>query len=74
MITKKYLLFAGGYYYPNGGWSDFQGNFKTPLEAALSLNRLHYGWHDWCHLIDSDTHEYVEGFQDLVEQLKETQK
>lgn len=26
---KRYLVFAGYDYYPEGGWGDFQGSFDT---------------------------------------------
>lgn len=32
---KRFLLFAGFNYYPEGGWSDFRGSFDTAEEAAL---------------------------------------
>ena len=52
---KRYLLFGGGYYYPMGGWLDFEDSYDTIDEAKENL----FG--DWCHLIDSQTGDLVEG-------------
>jgi hypothetical protein len=31
---KRYLLFAGYQYYPDGGWEDFKGGFDTLQECS----------------------------------------
>jgi hypothetical protein len=52
-----FLLFAGDYYYPQGGWDDFRGAFGS-LEAAQEtgqkLNR------DWWHIVNVSSGEIVE--------------
>ena len=48
---KRYLLFIYSYYYPNGGWNDFQGSFSTTEEAKqVALKDLDYRT---AHLIDT---------------------
>jgi len=32
---KRFLLFAGSSYYPDGGWNDFQGSFNTKEEMKI---------------------------------------
>lgn len=47
----KYLLFAGDYYYPVGGWNDFKGKFddlEVAKQAAEEKN------HDWAHIVNLD--------------------
>lgn len=47
-IEKPILLFAGAQYYPNGGWGDFVGAFRSlegALEAAANTKC------DWWHII-----------------------
>lgn len=51
---KKYLLFCGDNYYPNGGWADFKKDFDT-LEDALAADRSS----DWYQIIDRDTKEVI---------------
>jgi hypothetical protein len=54
---KRYLLFAGDYYYPCGGMNDFIKSFDTANDAfehALSLKV------DWCHMLDSQTGSFVD--------------
>jgi hypothetical protein len=53
---KRFVLFAGHNYYPNGGWDDFQGSFDT-LEDAESFNQTISS--DWWHIIDLTTGEDV---------------
>lgn len=50
-MTKRYLLFAGEYYYPSGGFNDYKGSFDS-IEEAIS-NVMSY--HDWYHIVDLDT-------------------
>lgn len=49
---KRFLLFAGHYYYPSGGWNDFAGFFDTPEEAQEAAERKKGDW-DWWHVIDA---------------------
>ncbi len=71
---KRYLLFAGNDYYPNGGAKDFFGSFDLPEEAILYLNKMQseglgpfcYGARlgrdhcTWAHIWDSQTLEIQE--------------
>lgn len=54
---KRYLVFKGSDYYPNGGWEDFSGDFDTIEEAreAATTNR-----YEWSHIIDTTTKKEVE--------------
>lgn len=59
---KRYLVFAGNYYYPSGGWNDFHSAYDT-LEEARELTKKMKSeaglWEDWCHIIDIQTGEEV---------------
>lgn len=39
MAVKRYLVFAGGFDYAQGGWQDSQGSFATIKEAQACCNR-----------------------------------
>jgi hypothetical protein len=52
---KRYLLFATVWYYPAGGWGDFQAAFDTIEEAKAAAP----GWADSFHVIDKETGEEV---------------
>mgnify|MGYP003660278962 CR=1 FL=1 len=50
---KRFLLFAGEYYYPYGGWYDLKQDFDS-LEAAVSRAKIDFGGEDrWWHIVDS---------------------
>jgi len=49
---KRYLIFVGDNYYPEGGWKDYRGSLDT-LEAALSLVASIPG--DWWQIVDAQT-------------------
>ncbi len=53
---KRYLLFAGDSYYPEGGWFDFKGDFDTVVDAIKSIALRDY---DWYHVVDSTTQKRV---------------
>lgn len=62
----KYLLFAGAYDYPAGGWKDYINSFSTVESAQKSLNKnrndsSHYFW---AHIVDSETGEIVSEKED----------
>ena len=40
MKVKRFVLFCGGNYYPNGGWNDHSGSFDTLEEAKAEARRL----------------------------------
>jgi hypothetical protein len=48
--VKRYFLFAGDNYYPDGGWDDF----KSMSDDIEELKNSTGGW-DWAHIIDSTT-------------------
>lgn len=50
----QFAVFAGEYYYPRGGWDDFQGTYAT-LEDAVSVGRQ---W-QWHHVVDLSTGSVV---------------
>jgi len=53
---KRFLVFAGDNYYPEGGWGDFRGAYATKenaLAAALAAAV------DWAHVADIGTGEIV---------------
>ena len=37
--VKRYMLFAGDQYYPNGGMRDYQGSYDTVDEARLEVDK-----------------------------------
>ena len=49
---KRYLLFAGAKYYPQGGWNDFKSAFDTELEAQRAANGMSK---DWMQIVDTTT-------------------
>lgn len=54
---KRFVVFAGDYYYPSGGANDFQDAFDTLAEAlAFARPRLGPLW-DWAHVWDTQTGE-----------------
>lgn len=65
---KKYLLFAGDNYYPDGGWDDFLGAFDTPLEAAKALQGHRC---DWYQLVDTETFSVMGKDWALIAQIME---
>ena len=54
---KRYLLFSGYTYYPDGGWEDFRGSFRT-LEEAKEATLEAPG--DWWQIVDTDTGKLVD--------------
>lgn len=59
---KKYAVFAGDTYYPDGGWNDFAGWADDPAEIADVLRAYAEKWHgyNWCHAVDISKGEVVE--------------
>ena len=54
---KRYLLFAGGQYYPAGGMNDFRGSFDTFDDAKdFILNKITSDGYeyDWGHVLDKE--------------------
>ncbi len=42
----KFALFAGWNFYPEGGWKDFRGTFKSEKQALNYFKKLKYE-EDW---------------------------
>lgn len=55
-MVKRYALFSGYHYYPNGGWEDFKGFFESVEDAAASLVGKRA---DWWHVVHIATGEVV---------------
>ena len=53
---KRFLLFMGEHYYPEGGWHDFMGSFET-LEDAKSA-ALKSNW-EWVQVVDIEENDIV---------------
>jgi hypothetical protein len=52
---KRYLLFAGEEYYPNGGMNDFVNDFDKESDAVALGNRLlkeKPDWFSWIQVYD----------------------
>jgi hypothetical protein len=49
---KKYLIFCGDSYYPQGGWADFAGAFDDLEEAKSAASELCF---DWGHVVCTAT-------------------
>jgi len=49
---KRYLLFTGNDYYPDGGWGDFAGDFDTIEEIKYTEK---YMVEDWYQIVDTET-------------------
>jgi hypothetical protein len=64
---KRYLLFFGDFYYPVGGWGDFQESFDDLPGAIIYLVSNHknpkynniYNF-DWWHIFDFVTGKPLE--------------
>lgn len=54
----SYLVFAGGQYYPHGGWSDYIGKVVS-IAAAKDL-LLGSGPYEWWQIVDINTLTVVE--------------
>lgn len=59
----RYALFVGDYYYPGGGWDDYQGSFSSLEEAQVSYTPS--AW-KWAHVVDLDT-EVIVARQDSLD-------
>jgi hypothetical protein len=51
---KRFLVFAGGDYYPGGGWLDFVTSFDNFAVASGSAQGL-VKPHDWAQVVDTET-------------------
>lgn len=54
---KRFILFSGDDYYPNGGMKDMTGSYDTLDQAIAAFNEVdENGWRvagqDWMHVLD----------------------
>ncbi len=57
---KRYLLFSGLPFYPNGGWDDFINDFDTIEEALKTFtDDKDYSWREWYQIIDTKSKKEV---------------
>jgi len=55
---KRFLLFYGQNYYPDGGWRDYIGAYDSLEEAQRRLiGSYHYDWHQ---IVDTTTGQIVD--------------
>lgn len=55
---KRYLVFCGDVYYPNGGMNDFRGGFDDEDNAITKCKELSDA-DSWAHVWDCDTMRIV---------------
>ena len=55
---KKYLLFGGVTYYPNGGWSDLKGAADEVIDLIEQV-AMSYETLGWWQIVDVTTMEIV---------------
>ncbi len=41
---KQFLLFAGDFYYPSGGWEDYVGDFDSQEQAIAHAATISCDW------------------------------
>jgi hypothetical protein len=71
----RFLVFGGDYYYPCGGWEDFQDSFDSFEEAQNLARKLIEGEEvnthgyiyyssicEWAHIVDAATSMKLESF------------
>lgn len=58
---KRYLLFAGSWYYPGGGWNDFVESFDTLEEAMEHPDAIQEEYTNWYMIVDSTDGQIVKG-------------
>lgn len=73
MFEKRYLVFSGAYYDPNGGMNDIIGNCEHWTDIAGIINQSRFNqymyyqngnhWHtpmsDWYHIYDQDVRKLI---------------
>jgi hypothetical protein len=53
--VKRFVIFAGDQYYPDGGWSDYRSSYATLDEARHAITPR-----DWWQIVDLETGRIVE--------------
>jgi hypothetical protein len=51
---RRYVIFVGINYYPEGGWDDYLASYETK-EEALGHFEVRKDDHDWIHVVDIET-------------------
>jgi len=60
-IMKRYLVFGGSQYYPDGGWDDFKESFNNKEAAILHARECEGEWdYSWSQVIDTETGKELE--------------
>lgn len=54
----QFIIFAGSFYYPCGGWNDFRGSFDTVEECQNYLLNNKFKF-DWFQIVHRDTGEII---------------
>jgi hypothetical protein len=57
--NKRYLLFAGDYYYPCGGWEDFFKSYTSIEDATNDKGHINF---NWVHIVDSQSGKIVKNW------------
>ena len=59
---KRYLVFIGNVYYPDGGFGDFAGDYdseKAAIEKAESIKSIGDGVSRWSQVYDTEERKEV---------------
>ena len=60
---RRYLIFCGWFYYPEGGWDDFRKDTDSLDEAIRYCNDLIEKGEDWCHIVDTHERKIIRRFE-----------
>lgn len=63
---KRYLLFIGDRYYPNGGMRDFKSSYDTIDEIMPIIEKEDY-FNTWVHVYDAEKGKLIISIEDIVE-------
>jgi len=73
----RYWVFCAGYYYPSGGFGDFEGATDNLEEAkAYCLNYVKEEPYTFCHIVDTSAMKIIERFssEELEYEAEERKK
>lgn len=62
---KRYLLFGGYQYYPNGGWEDFLGDYDEYNDIPEGI----CSGKEWFHVVDTHSYKIITNWMDKVYKL-----
>jgi len=61
---RRYLIFCGWFYYPDGGWNDFRKDTDSLDEAIRYCKDLiEKGEEYWCHIVDTYKGRIIRRFE-----------